>query len=93
MQIEVVGFKELKNLYPEDPDFAKAWKAFIVLVTLDRTKWLDFIIQDGMLVKGNQLCIPKSSMRENLIKEKHSGKLVGHFGGDKTFALVVEHYY
>ena len=24
MQIEVVGFKELMNLYPEDPDFAEA---------------------------------------------------------------------
>ena len=55
MQIEVVGFKELTNLYLEDPDFAKTWKACTVPVTLDRTKWLDFIIQDGMLFKGNQL--------------------------------------
>ena len=92
MQIEVVGFKELMNLYPEDLDFAKAWKACTVPMTLDRTKWLDFIIQEGMLFKENQLCIPKSSMRENLIKEKHSGGLAGHFGRDKTFALVVEHY-
>ena len=93
MQIEVVGFKELTNLYPEDPDFAEAWKACAVPVTLDRMKWLDFIIQDGMLFKGNQLCIPRSSMRENLIKEKHSGRLARHFGRDKTFALVAEHYY
>ena len=46
MQIEIVGFKELTNLYPEDPNFVEAWKACIVLVTLDRMKWLDFIIQD-----------------------------------------------
>ena len=51
MQIEVVGFKELINLYLEDLDFTKAWKACIVSVTLDKTKWLDFIIQDGMLFK------------------------------------------
>ena len=63
MQIEVVGFKEIKNLYREDHNFAKAWKACIVLVTLDKTKWLNFIIQDGMLFKGSQLCIPRSSMR------------------------------
>ena len=53
MQIEGVGFKKLTNLYPEDPDFAKAWKACIVPITLERIKWLDFIIQDGMLFKGS----------------------------------------
>jgi hypothetical protein len=36
---------------------------------------------------------PRSSMRENLIKEKHSGGLVGHFGHDKTIAIVGERYY
>ena len=80
MQIKVVGLKELTNLYPEDPNFAKAWKACTVPVTLDKMKWLDFIIQDGMLFKGNQLCIPRSFMRENLIKEKHISRLARHFG-------------
>ena len=90
MQIEVVGFKEFTNLYLEDPDFARAWKACTIPITSDRTMWLDFIIHDGMLFKGNQLCILRSSMRENLIKEKHSGGLARHFGQDKTFALVAE---
>ena len=80
-------------MYLEDPNFAKAWKACTVPITLDRIKWLNFIIQDGMSFKGNQLCIHRSSMRENLIKEKHSGKLARHFGQDKTIALVVENYY
>ena len=80
MQIEIVGFKELTNLYPEDPDFAEAWKACTVPITLDRTKWLDFIIQDGMLFKGSQLCITKISMKENLIKENYSARLARHFG-------------
>ena len=92
MQIKVVGFKELTNLYLEDPNFTKAWKACTVLVTLDRKKWLDFTIQDDMLFKGSQLCIPRSAMRENLINEKHIGGLVGHFGQDKTIALVTEKY-
>ena len=80
MQVEVVGFDELKNLYLEDPDFAKAWKTCKEPIVVDRTRWLDYLIQDGMLFKGSQLCIPKSSMRENLIKEKHGGGMVGHFG-------------
>ena len=92
MQIEVVRFNDLKTLYTKDPDFAEAWKACKELVIVDRTRWLDFIIQDGMLFKGSQLCIPRSSMRENLIKEKHSGGMVGHFGQDKTIAIISEHY-
>lgn len=63
------------------------------LVTLDMTKWLSFIIQDGMLLRGSQFCIPKSSMRENVIKENHSGGLAQHFGRDKTISLVNKHYY
>ena len=27
MQIEVVGFKELSTLYPNETDFGEAWKA------------------------------------------------------------------
>ena len=53
MQVEVVGFDELKNLYPEDPDFAKACKACKEPIVVDRTKWLDYLIQDGMLFKGS----------------------------------------
>ena len=49
----MVGFKELKNLYLEDLDFGEAWKACKKYITLDRRKWLDFIIQDGMLFKGS----------------------------------------
>ena len=78
----MVCFKELLNLYLEDHDFVKAWKACTVHITLDRMKWLDFIIQDD-----------RSSMRDNLIKEKHSGGLSGNFDRDKSIAFVVENYY
>lgn len=63
MQFEVVDFNELKTLYPQDPDFAKAWKSCKDPVTLDRTRWLDFI-QDNMLFKESRVCISKSSMRD-----------------------------
>eukprot|EP00253_Pinus_taeda_P025527 PITA_25527 len=49
-------------------------------------------MQEGLLFKGRQLCIPNCSMRENIIQEKHSGGLAGHFGIDKTIAQV-RHFY
>lgn len=51
------------------------------------------MIQNGLLFKGGQLCIPKCSMRGNLIKEKHCGPMGGHFGIDKTLELVRRHYF
>jgi hypothetical protein len=51
------------------------------------------MIQEGLFFKGNQLCIPKCSMRENFLKEKHSGGLDGDFGHDKTFSKLNESYY
>ena len=93
MEVEVVGFDELKNLYPEDLDFFEAWKACKEPIDVERIRWLDYLIQDGMLFKGSQLCIPRSSMRENLIKEKHSGGMVEHFGRDKTISTLREHYF
>jgi hypothetical protein len=51
------------------------------------------MIQNELLFRGNQLCIPNCSMRENLLKEKHSGCLAGHFGHEKTFAKLSESYF
>ena len=89
----MVGFDELKNLYLKDLDFVEVWKACKEPVIVDRTRWLDYLIQGGMLFKGNQLCIPRSSMKENLIKEKHIGGMVGLFGQDKTISILREDYF
>jgi hypothetical protein len=45
------------------------------------------------LFKNNKLCIPKCSMRENLIKEKNNGGLSGNFGQDRTSNQVNDLYY
>ena len=42
---------------------------------------------------GNQLCIQKYCMRENLLKGKHNGGLVKHFGHDKTFSKLNGAYF
>ena len=51
------------------------------------------MLQEGLLFKDSKLCIPRYSMRENLIQEKHSGGLSRHFGQDKTFAVVSNFYF
>ena len=38
MQVEVVGFDELKNLYPKDPEFSEAWKACKEPIARDKTR-------------------------------------------------------
>jgi hypothetical protein len=77
----------------DDVDFGEAYEAAENPVLRDRSPWIDYMIQDGLLFRGNQLCIPNFSMRENLLKEKHSGGLAGHFGHDKTFAKLSESYF
>ncbi|GJZ14889.1 RNA-directed DNA polymerase [Tanacetum coccineum] len=44
-------------------------------------------------VQGVRLCIPLCSLREAIILEGHVGGLAGHFGRDKTLALLREHFY
>ena len=94
MKVEVLGFDEIKELYDVDPNFSEAWRECRAPnLTNHISKYDEYFIQEGMLFKGIQLCIPISPMRLNLIKEKHSGGLARHFGIDKTLSLLKEKYY
>jgi hypothetical protein len=88
-----LGFEDLRDMYRDDPDFNEAYEATENPILRDRSQWIEYMTQEGLLFKGNQLCIPKCSMRENLLKEKHSGGLAGHFGHDKTFSKLNESYF
>ena len=86
--MKTLGFEHLKEKYNNDPDFKEAYKACENLVLGDKIQWTEYMIQEGLLFKSNKLCIPKCSMRDNLLKEKYSGGLAGHFSHDKTFAQL-----
>jgi hypothetical protein len=85
-QVETLGFEHLKQMYQEDPYFKESYEACKNALLGDRIPWKKYLIKNGLLLKGSQLCIPRFSMRDNLLKEKHSGGLARHFGHDKTFA-------
>lgn len=89
--MQVLAFEHLKELYQTDTEFREAYEACQNPLLKNKSMWLDYNLQ-GLLFKGGQLCIPNCSMRENIIQEKHSGGLAGHFGIDKTVAQV-RHFY
>ena len=85
-QVETLGFEQLKEMYKEDADFKEDYEACNNPLLGDKSPWTEYLIQDGLLFKGSQLCIPKCPLRDNLLKEKHNVGLARHFGHDKTFS-------
>ncbi|XP_012066658.1 uncharacterized protein LOC105629652 [Jatropha curcas] len=85
---EIVGFEFLKDLYASDEDFTDVWAKIETKQPTD-----DFLVHDRYLFKENRLCIPRPSLRENLIQEVHGGGLSGHLGHDKTIADLEAHFY
>jgi hypothetical protein len=92
-RVKTLGFENLRDMYVGDENFGEAYEVAENPILKDKIPWIDYMIQEGLLFRGNQLCIPNFSMRENLLKEKHSGALAGHFGHDKTFAKLSESYF
>ena len=61
--------------------------------TCSHTAFDGYVKHDGYLVKDKRLCVPKSSIREVLVKEAHEGGLMGDFGVQKTYDILHEHFY
>ena len=81
LELNVIGFEHIKDLYANDPSFAPHYAK-----CLTHTSWEQYYIKDGYLMRANKLCIPESSLRLLLLQEAHGGGLMGHFGRDKTFS-------
>ena len=62
LSAEIVGFEHLRDLYAKDTDFQDAWEKHVT-----QQPYGDYHIHDGYLMRGNQLCVPESSLREKLI--------------------------
>ena len=92
-QVKTLGFEHLKDMYCDDTYFKEAYEACTSPVLRHRSQWIEYMVQEGLLFRGNQLCIPRCSMRDNLLKEKLSGGWAGHFVHDKTFAQMSSSYY
>ena len=59
IQVKTLGFEHLKDMYCDDPDFKEAYKACVNPMLRDRIQCTKYMIQEGLLFKGNRLCIPK----------------------------------
>ena len=83
LELNVIGFEHIKDFYANDPSFSTPHAK-----CLTHTSWERYYIKDGYLMRANKLCIPESSLRLLLLQEAHGGGLMGHFGRDKTFAML-----
>jgi hypothetical protein len=70
------------QLYETDPDFATTYQMLGANAVVD-----NFHLQDGLLCCLGHICVP-SSERAKLIWESHYSRVAGHFGVEKTVAML-----
>lgn len=72
-------FDAIPDSYITDEDFSDIW------TQMQRGQsFRGYKLPDGFLFFQNRLCIPKTSLRLQLINDTHSGGLAGHYGRDKV---------
>ncbi|KAL5801030.1 hypothetical protein ACOSQ3_032662 [Xanthoceras sorbifolium] len=87
LDARLFGFDYIKELYVEDADFGNVFNA------CEKVAFGKFYRHDGFLFRETKLCVPKSSLRELLVREAHGGGLMGHFGIAKTLDVLHEHFF
>ena len=83
-------FEGIHREYSNDHDFGCIYKD---LLNGGFSEHSNFSIHDGYLFRGNQLCLPATSICEYVLRELHGGGCSGHLGRDKTLALVEDHFF
>ena len=90
MSTTTIGFEELKHCYDNDADIGDVYSS---LLSGSKATCIDFQILEGYLFYKNRLCLPRTSLRDHVIWELHGGGMGGHFGRDKTIALVEDCFF
>lgn len=87
LDTKLMGFEFMKESYATDPNFSSVFEA------CEHGAFDKFFRHEGYLFKESKLCVPNCSLRELLVREAHSGGLMGHFGVQKTLDMLNEHFY
>ncbi|RDY14418.1 hypothetical protein CR513_00523, partial [Mucuna pruriens] len=83
LEAKILIFEQIKELYLKGEFFKEIYELYALGVSGA------FYIHEKFLFKDKRLCVPKSSIRELLIKEAHKGGLKGNFGEHKTYKALV----
>jgi len=83
LKAKILGFYTIQEL-KEDEDFQE--------IAANPRDHESYTLQDGCLFKHNKLCVPRSSLRELVVREVH-GALEGYFGINKTIEILREYFY
>ncbi|XP_071928151.1 uncharacterized protein [Coffea arabica] len=87
LDAKLLGFKMLKELYTHDHDFGEVYASCI------KNPYGKYFLYNEFLFYVEKLCVPNFSIRDLLIREAHSGGLMGYFSIVKTPAMLQEHFY
>ncbi|OMP00001.1 reverse transcriptase [Corchorus capsularis] len=87
LQLQVVGFEAIRELYEHDEDFGDAWRS------CHHGPSKLYSLVDDYLFYANRLCVPRCSLRLAIVEEAHGGTLSGHLGRAKTLYMVQQNYY
>ncbi|XP_071918778.1 uncharacterized protein [Coffea arabica] len=87
LDAKLLGFEMLKEIYAHDHDFGEVYASCL------KSPHGKYFFHNGFLLYVDKLCVPNSSIRDLLIRETHSGGLMGHFGIVKILTMLQEHFY
>ncbi|XP_071901574.1 uncharacterized protein [Coffea arabica] len=87
LDTKLLGFEMLKDLYAHDTDFSDIYTSCM------KSPHGKYFLHNEFLFYVDKLCVSNSSICDLLIREAHSGGLMGHFEIVKTLAMLQEHFY
>ena len=87
LNVKLLGFEYVKELYANDDDFASVYRA------CEKAAFGKFYRLDGYLFRENRLYVFNSSMCELLVSEAHGGGFMGYFGVRKTLDVLHEQFF